>query len=609
MAHFPSVGEEFGGYRITRQLGRGGMGVVFAAEQRGLGRTVALKVLSPEFAEQPDYRARFAREATVLARLDSPHVIAIFDHGEQDGCLYIATQYVGGGDLSDAIRRHGPVPAVEAATIAEQMAWALRDSHAAGVVHRDLKPSNVLLRGVGSETYAYLCDFGIAQDRTPGNTVTGAVAGTFAYLAPERLRGEPATAAADIYALGCVLWTMVVGSAPYAGSDVQIGMSHLNAPVPRLVDDSPVARAVNDVLQRALAKEPGRRYPDAGAMRADLRELARVAGAPHPPLRPFPTAAPSWPPAPPSAPSSASAAAAAAAKPSHPGPPSHPSRPSQPSLASQSSAPGAPWLPPPPSFAGPPAPRRRRTGLVVAGVVAAVVTVVGGVAVAVVANDGGGDPVADPTGSTSTSTTSSTAPTSPTTTAPTTPVAPTTTETVDPPEPPEPRKTPTPTYPDVPAASGVQIELGAASLRAPSGWGTIDRGIVQDGVGARDYGDTEGYYSSVFIRRSEPVIPITSPELLEIAAEAAVENLDEADDTIELKFSGLMPRAWLDGERAVRIRASYFSTKDNLSFTEETWFAQRGTYLYRVTFQHSRSDSQAARRGQIDPMVVSFRWR
>ncbi|WP_134766876.1 serine/threonine-protein kinase [Nocardioides sp. 1609] len=596
MARFPSVGEEFGGYRITRQLGRGGMGVVFAAEQRGLGRTVALKVLSPEFAEQPDYRARFAREATVLARLDSPHVIAIFDHGEQDGCLYIATQYVGGGDLSDAIRRYGPVPAVEAATIAEQMAWALRDSHAAGVVHRDLKPSNVLLRDAGSETYAYLCDFGIAQDRTPGNTVTGAVAGTFAYLAPERLRGEPATAAADIYALGCVLWTMAVGSAPYAGSDVEIGMSHLNAPVPRLVDDSPVARAVNDVLQRALAKEPGRRYPDAGAMRADLRELAQVARVPHPPLRPFPTAAPSWPPAPPPA----------LAKPSHPGPPSHPGQPGQPGRPSQSSAPGAPWVPPP-SYGGPPAPRRRRTGVVVAAVVAAVVAVVGGVAVAVMANDGGGDPVADPTGSTSVTSSVPTAP-SPTTTAPTTPASPTTT--VDPPEPPpEPKKTPTPTYPDVPASSGVQIELGAASLRAPSGWGTIDKGIVQDGVGARDYSDTAGYYSSVFIRRSEPVIPITSPELLEIAAEAAVENLDEADDTIELKFSGLMPRAWLDGERAVRIRASYFSTKDNLSFTEETWFAQRGTYLYRVTFQHSRSDSQAARRGQIDPMVVSFRWR
>ena len=141
MARFPSVGEDFGGYRITRQLGRGGMGVVFAAEQVGLGRTVALKVLSPEFAEQHDYRTRFSREATVLARLDSPHVIQIFDHGEHDGCLYIATQYVAGGDLGEALVKHGPVPVAQAAQVADQLAWALTDSHAAGIVHRDLKPN------------------------------------------------------------------------------------------------------------------------------------------------------------------------------------------------------------------------------------------------------------------------------------------------------------------------------------------------------------------------------------------------------------------------------------------------------------------------------------
>ena len=158
MARFPSVGEEFGDFRITGTLGRGGMGVVFAAEQRGLGRTVALKVLAPELAEQPDYRRRFSHEASVLARLDSPHIIQVFDHGEHDGCLYIATQYVAGGDLSEAMRRHGAVPAAPAAHIAAQLAWALADAHAAGIVHRDLKPSNVLLRNVdASDVFAYLC--------------------------------------------------------------------------------------------------------------------------------------------------------------------------------------------------------------------------------------------------------------------------------------------------------------------------------------------------------------------------------------------------------------------------------------------------------------------
>ncbi len=576
MARFPSVGEEFGGYRITGQLGRGGMGVVFAAVQGGLGRTVALKVLSPDLAGQPDYRARFTREATVLARLDSPHVVQIYDHGEHDGCLYIATQYVGGGDLSDAIRRFGPVPAAPAATIAEQVAWALRDSHAAGVVHRDLKPSNVLLRDVSAESFAYLCDFGIAQDRGPGLTAPGSVAGTFAYLAPERLRGEPATASADLYALGCVLWTMVVGAAPYAGSDVQIGMSHLNAPVPRLVDDSAVARAVNDVLHRALAKDPAHRYPEAGAMRADLRELARLAQAtPHPPLTPL--AMPGAPP------------------PGMAGAPSYPSAPSGPSSPS---SPGRSWTPPPG-----PAPRRR-TAVVLAGAVAAVIAIAGGVTVAVATN-GGGEPSADPTDD---PTSMSTSPTSPTTSL--TPTTPTTTPPPEPPDPPDPpvERRPRPTYPDVPASTGVRIALGPASLRAPAGWGRIDDGIVQGGVGSRDYDDYSGYYSSVFVRRTKPAFPITSIELLKIAAQATVENLDQADDTIELTYSGLMGTGWLDGQQAVRIRASYRSDADGLSFTEETWFAQRGPWLYRVTFQHSRSDSQAARRADIDPMVVSFRW-
>ncbi|WP_340537123.1 serine/threonine-protein kinase [Nocardioides sp. GXZ039] len=641
MARFPSVGEDFGAYRITRQLGRGGMGVVFAAEQRGLGRTVALKVLSPEFAEQSDYRARFSREATVLARLDSPHVIQVFDHGEHDGCLFIATQFVGGGDLSHAIRSSGPLPAARAARIAEQVAWALHDSHAAGVIHRDLKPSNVLLREQSAETFAYLCDFGIAQDRAPGLTAPGSVAGTFAYLAPERLRGQPATAAADVYALGCVLWTMVLGKAPYAGSDVEIGMAHLNEPVPELVEDSAVAVATNRILRKALAKDPAQRYADAGAMRTDLQQLATLAGSTsHPPLRPR-TSAPApdltkrtgalaasagvgsgsggsggggggWGEAPPSSPSHPSGAGYPLGGTGTPiGPP-----PSGPPGGSSGPFGGPPSGPPPGApFGAPPSggggdPKKRRTAIIVAAVAAVVLAIGGGVTAAVLAS-GSDDDKAGEESSTSITDSTTSEPTSPTTTTTSTaPVPPTTSSPAAPPpsDPPSRRPEPEPFYPDVPPSTGIKIELGQASLRAPQGWGRIDAGIVQGGVGARDYSDYEGYYSSVFIRRSEPVIPITSIDLLKVAAEAAVKNLDENDDTIELRYSKLMPTAWLDGQRAVRIRASYYSTKDNLSFTEETWFAQRGKWLYRVTFQHSRSDSQEDRRGQIDPMVVSFRW-
>ncbi len=594
MARFPSVGEEFGTYRIVRQLGRGGMGVVFAAEHRGLGRTVALKVLSPELAGQADYRTRFSREATVLARLDSPHVVQVLDHGEHDGCLYIATQYVAGGDLADALRAHGPVPVAQAAEIAEQVAWALGDSHAAGVVHRDVKPSNVLLREVSSELFVYLCDFGIAQDRDPGLTAPGAVAGTFAYLAPERLRGEPATASADLYALGCVLFTSLVGSAPYAGSDVEIGMGHLNAPVPQVAAGSPVAVAVNAVLQRSMAKDPGARYPDARAMRHDLRELARLAQTtPHPPLVPLTPAGGRQP-------------GRTTPTPTPPGPVATPAP-----LPLPAAPPAASWSPPPQPWTPAPPPRGRRTAMVVVGAVLAVTAVAGGIGLALAVTGSDDEPQAGgssavTSGSTSDPTTDPTSEPTTATTAPTT--APTTTPTTVAPPPAPPRPAPKPSYPDVPAATGVRIALGPASLRAPAGWGTIDAGIVKQGVGARDYSDYEGYFSSVFIRRSKPGFRLDSIPLLKIAAQSSVEALDANDPEITLKDSELLPTAWLDGQRAVRIRALYYSPGDDLYLSEETWLAQRGPFLYRVTFQHSRADTLDERRAQIDPMVVSFRW-
>ncbi|WP_447646345.1 protein kinase domain-containing protein [Nocardioides zeae] len=274
MAKFPQVGDDFGAYRITDQIGQGGMGVVYAAEQSGLGRTVALKVLAPQYAAQDDYHERFVREASTLARLDSVHVIHIYDHGEQDGCLYIAMQNVRGGDLGQAIKAQGGLPVREAATVVAQTAGALHDAHAAGVIHRDVKPSNVLLRDASDDLHAYLCDFGIAQGDQPGLTVAGSVAGTMGYMAPERCRGEAASPASDIYALGCVLWTTLAGRPPFAGTDVEVGLAHLNEPVPQFEETDPLARMVNAVLRRSMAKDAAARYPDAAAMRRDLRAVA-----------------------------------------------------------------------------------------------------------------------------------------------------------------------------------------------------------------------------------------------------------------------------------------------------------------------------------------------
>lgn len=280
----PRVGEDFGPYHVDAHLGMGGMGVVLRATDVRLGRTVALKVLSSRLAGSDEFRHRFHREADVLARLDSPHIIAIYDHAELDGCPYLATQYVAGGDLDQLLQAHGGLPPSVATAICAQVAAALGDAHRAGVVHRDVKPSNVLLRDPQAEVpHAYLCDFGIAQTETQGEalTATGSVAGSWAYLAPERTRGAPGTPASDIYALGCVLWATLTGRAPYAGSDAQIAIAHLQAPIPELPGDDPVSRQVNAVLRCALAKDPADRYADAASLRDDLLHIA--SGRPGPP--------------------------------------------------------------------------------------------------------------------------------------------------------------------------------------------------------------------------------------------------------------------------------------------------------------------------------------
>ncbi|WGX97583.1 serine/threonine-protein kinase [Nocardioides sp. L-11A] len=285
----PSVGEQFGRYQLDRVLGQGGMGVVFAATDPRLRRTVALKVITGVLARSPEFRARFQAEAAALARLDSPHVTAIHDHDEVDGTPYIVTQYVDGRDLWSWLREHGAMPAPQALELCAQLARGLADAHRAGVVHRDVKPSNVLIRHPGTaDQHAYLCDFGIARTdgadgadgaEGPAPTAAGTVAGTWSYLSPERTEGLPATPSSDVYALGCVLWACLTGREPYQGTDAQIALAHQQAPVPRLPGTAGFTAELNAVLGRALAKDPADRYPDATSFRADLERLAAAAPA------------------------------------------------------------------------------------------------------------------------------------------------------------------------------------------------------------------------------------------------------------------------------------------------------------------------------------------
>ena len=278
MSWFPEVGDTLGRYRITGVIGHGGMGVVFSAVAPDLDRPVAIKVLAPQASVDPKLRERFAREAATLARLDSPHIVYILEYGEHEGCLYLVTQFIPGGDLRQHLDEHGPLPPHRAADVMRQVAAALDEAHSHGIVHRDLKAANVLVRILpGGQLHAYLCDFGIARADTYETTSASGVLGTLEYLAPERQGGAPASVATDIYSLGCLLWAAMTGAPPYRGSDVDVALAHLRAPVPRLTGDDPVSRRANAIVARAMAKDPGSRYASAEAMQQDLVSLAALA--------------------------------------------------------------------------------------------------------------------------------------------------------------------------------------------------------------------------------------------------------------------------------------------------------------------------------------------
>lgn len=274
----PHVGDHFGRYLIEAEIGRGGMGVVYrAADIRAeveSRRLVALKVVSAELAASAEVLRRFDREAEVLAKLQSPHVIALYDRGNHDGRPFIATQFAAGGDLGTLIHQRGPMPARLALRVCAHVAEALAQAHRLGVVHHDVKPTNVLLRDADElDVHAYLCDFGIAQgaDEDPASRL---VAGTWSYLAPECGSGGPGTPASDVYALGCLLWAMLSGSPPFHGTDEEVAAAHRTAPIPQLPGADAFATRVNEVLRRTMAKLPGERHTDLDRLRAEVLDIA-----------------------------------------------------------------------------------------------------------------------------------------------------------------------------------------------------------------------------------------------------------------------------------------------------------------------------------------------
>ena len=265
-------GTAFGRYQLIELLGRGGMGEVWRAHDTEIDRVVALKMLLPQYAQDPEFEKRFRREARAAARLEDPHVVPIYDVGEIDGRLYVTMRLINGVDLQTLINQ-GPLPPQRAVNIVGQIASALHSAHQAGLVHRDVKPSNILL---GDNDFAYLIDFGIA--RAPGDTAltsANTTVGTWAYMAPERFSSSDINPSSDIYALACVLYQCLTGTVPFPGSTLeQVATGHLAAEPPRPSRDQPtVPTALDTVIATGLAKRPTDRYPSA----VDLARAAQQA--------------------------------------------------------------------------------------------------------------------------------------------------------------------------------------------------------------------------------------------------------------------------------------------------------------------------------------------
>jgi eukaryotic-like serine/threonine-protein kinase len=268
-------------FELEELVGTGGMSTVFRARDAQLGRRVAIKILHERFADDPEYLERFRREARAVAQLSHPNIVTVIDRGDDGGRQYIVFEHVEGENLKELVQRTGRLPVRRALELALPVAQGLAFAHEQGLVHRDVKPQNVLLSREGE---VKVTDFGIARSLhvEHGVTQTGTVLGTGEYLAPEQASGDPVSAATDVYSLGVVLWELLAGEVPFAGENfVAVALRHINEPLPSLREQRPdVSPRLAAAVERALAKDPARRFPSMAAVATELRAcLAEADGA------------------------------------------------------------------------------------------------------------------------------------------------------------------------------------------------------------------------------------------------------------------------------------------------------------------------------------------
>ncbi len=284
----PELGTDslFAGCRIQEVAGRGGMGIVYRATQLPLGRAVALKLVSPERAADPAFRARFERESRLAAAIDHPNVIPIYAAGEENDRLFIVMRWVRGHDLQALIARTGGLEPARTAAIVAQVGAGLDAAHRAGLVHRDVKPANVLIAGEEGSGHVYLSDFGLTREVTADTRITesGEWLGTVNFMAPEQFEGARVDSRTDVYGLGCLLYAALTGQAPYAGRTVAATMlAHLDEAPPKPSAVEGVPAAFDAVVARAMAKRPDDRYASADELVEATQAAAGAPGDQRPP--------------------------------------------------------------------------------------------------------------------------------------------------------------------------------------------------------------------------------------------------------------------------------------------------------------------------------------
>jgi len=256
-----AIPEKFGRYEIKSELGRGGMATVYRGYDPISGREVAIKVLPREMLHDPQFRSRFEREVKMIASLEHPSIVPVYDVGDEDGQPYFVMRYMPGGSLSNWIER-GPIPIQETARIIEKVAQGLSYAHRKGIIHRDLKPDNVLFDDNGDP---FISDFGVAKLTESTSSLTGSgVIGTPAYMSPEQAQGVEIDLRSDVYGLGVIVYQMLTGQQPYnADTPMGVVVQHITEPVPEILKTLPsLPAAVDQIIKTAMAKDKEKRFPN-----------------------------------------------------------------------------------------------------------------------------------------------------------------------------------------------------------------------------------------------------------------------------------------------------------------------------------------------------------